>query len=125
MNRILPLVLLALAASSTVAAQGGSCDISADKPTLNTTDRLITGVGRRECSGPVNAVSSVSVTVRLRRHNAFWFDKTLASVTQTGKGVTLTAKYACKGTGSQVVFTEIIVPNGKAKSANVGVSLCG
>jgi len=81
------------------------CNIWADAPQLSQAPLAILGVGHRECTGPAEA----RITVRLRKDRSFWPDTTLAAISRTDTDVQLTARYDCRGTGSQTVFTEIIV----------------
>lgn len=57
------------------------------------------------------------------------YDRALDSVEQVGTRVVLTATYKCRGTGSQVVFTEFLVEGArkteKAQSVGVVAALCG
>jgi hypothetical protein len=73
--------------------------------------------------------------VRLRQDRGIFWDRTLAEKKQFGTDVNLTVVYECRGTGSQVVFTEVLVDEGrrllffrkttKARSENVSAPLCG
>jgi hypothetical protein len=80
-------------------------------------------------------VQPAKVTVRLRQDKGWFPDRTLAEESDVDTDVELTVLYKCNGTGSQSVFTEIIVEEGrkwvffrktlKARSPNVAATLCG
>ncbi len=113
-----------------------ACDIWAEAPILALSQPgvgVISGRGRRECTG--TGVTTAKVTVRLRQDRSFWPDRNLASQTNTGTDVDATVRYECHGTGTQRVFTEVVVDLGrrwvffrktqKARSATISAALCG
>lgn len=97
------------------------CHLWAEAPWVNVGEHEIIGVGHRACDGVQGAVP---VTVRLRQHRWWWPDKTLRSRTLTTDEAAVTVIYKCSGTGSQEVFTEIIVQGKKAKSLRANITLC-
>jgi hypothetical protein len=112
------------------------CDIWAETPVVGVSSPgvgAIVGVGHRQCAGPEEPTTR-RVTVRIRQDRGIYWDKTLASVTKTVTDDAITVRYECQGTGSQTVFTEILVDEGgwgifsrtkKARSQSVAANLCG
>jgi hypothetical protein len=102
-----------------------TCDIWADTPMAigEPGERAIVSVGHRRCSGTDS--QPVQVTVRLRKHNRIWFDKTLAQSSEFGVNVDVPVRYECTGTGFQTVFAEVIERDGdRAQSQRRNITLC-
>ncbi|WP_189059237.1 hypothetical protein [Longimycelium tulufanense] len=103
-----------------------SCDLFANPPRMDGT--VLIGEGGRVCEGPVP--TSARITVRIRHHRRWWFDRTLAAeeVVSSGFITTLTPSYECRGISGKEVFTETRIntqgKKQKGRSRRVGVS-CG
>ena len=117
--RIAMLFLVCLMFSTSAFAQG-SCQLFANTPDVNQNARLIFGSGGRGslCS------SSTNVRVYLKQDRRFWFDKTLASRSQSGANVTLNVQYKCKGNGHQKVYIETRGDGDKVQSPRRAVHYC-
>lgn len=118
----LPLALTAAFAAwpASPEAQTG-CNVFAAPPQLIAVDRRIVGQGAR---GP-DCPTSRTLKVRLKRDVSFWFDKTLASTSQSVRNGDLVVRYACRGTAAQRVYVEADDGSKKRQSARVTVAYCG
>ncbi|WP_147394321.1 hypothetical protein [Arthrobacter cheniae] len=107
-------------------------EIWATKPRVDgspETKQVISATGHRRVEG--TDPQPTNLTVRLRHHQRFFWDQTLATKTVTGLNIDTTISYECPGESSGIsvnhwnVFAEVETrEDGKAQSQRTGVKGC-
>jgi len=105
-----------------VAAWGQpSCDIEMTLPVIDGSggDRHVFASATRS-----GCTSSAHMTMRLREHRRFWFDRNLETIERTGTNFTATVNYDCQGSGHMRVFAEATVAGRKSRSPDIAATFC-